>query len=661
MVCVPPGGGPHPISVEELLELILRHTPDPLMLKTEDSRFLVVNDALARHYGQSRDAMVGVRERDVAGANPEEVAAFEADTRRVACGTAPEVVVERATRVDGGPTRTYRSVKAPVSTARGERLALIVTQDISDLEATLEQLTHREATLEAILCAVASGTWEFHADTGRLVNDQRWLEIFGLSADEHDGHVDTFIARIHPEDREDVMAKVGAAIDGETDGYVSEHRMVRASDGATIWVKDAGRVVRRGPDGKAQRMVGAVVDITHLKAQQAELERSRAEAETASLAKSQFLANMSHEIRTPMTGVLGMLDHLAETALDDEQRDMVRLARSSAKGLLTILNDILDTSKLEAGSLKVEAIPFELSPLLDEVVALFRPRAEAAGVRLHLDVDAGAPRWVRGDPTRLRQILFNLVGNAVKFTREGEIALEVETHPRADEVSFRIRDTGIGIPPEALARLFERFAQVDDSTTRQFGGTGLGLSISKQLATLMGGDLEAESVEGAGSTFTLRIPLPPAEPRGPRAADADAPMRPAALRILLAEDVRVNQLVVTRLLERLGHTVAVASDGREALEIIQSEDFDVVLMDAHMPHLDGIETTRAIRALDRPQRQVPIVALTASAMVGDRERFLEAGMDAYASKPVDEKALLDAMARAIAARSSAPVESARPR
>ncbi|MEL6188562.1 MAG: ATP-binding protein, partial [Myxococcota bacterium] len=496
---------------------------------------------------------------------------YVSDTERVARGSEPEVVIEPATSPATGERKVFRSVKAPARDKEGRSLVVIVAQDISDLELARERLADREAVLQATLQAVASGTWEFEPLTGSLRNDQAWMEIFGVKPEDHDGTVGTFARLLHPEDQASVMARVNACLHDGVQGYVSEHRMLHA-DGHVIWVRDSGVVVNRDPDGNALRMVGAVVDITELKTQQAELERRRREAEAAVHAKSRFLANMSHELRTPMNGVLGMLDHLLDTELGAEQRDLARIARTSAEGLLAILNDILDTSKLEAGGVELEAVCVDLDGLLDEVEGMFGNQAREKGLGLRLQRGSSTPRCAMGDPTRLRQVLVNLLGNALKFTSEGFVDLDLEG--REGRLEVHVRDTGPGISEEAQARLFERFTQADVSTTRKFGGSGLGLAITRQLVELMGGEIEVNSAVGEGSCFTLRLPLVAASEESlDTAAVPPASVDLPPLRVLLADDVPVNRMVVGRLLERLGHEVVSVENGRQAVEAVTGEAF----------------------------------------------------------------------------------------
>ena len=390
------------------------------------------------------------------------------------------------------------------------------------------------------------------------------------------------------------------------------------------------------------RLESAVADRTaELLGVNRDLTEARDRAEAASRAKSEFLANMSHELRTPMNGVLGMTELVLMTPLSADQRESVTTAYNSAASLLDLLNDILDFSKIEAGKLELDASPFELRPLLESTLAVVRLTAERKGLRLGLDVDAAVPGAVVGDAGRLRQVLVNLLGNAVKFTEHGDVRVSVQpVGPAGDRLALRfgVRDTGIGIPLDKQDRIFGAFIQADGSTTRKFGGTGLGLAISNRLVALMGGRIEVESAPGLGSLFHFTVPL------GVHAGDLheEAAVRPRAvsasrpgLRVLLAEDNKVNQRVAQRFLERLGHTVALANDGREAVEQWQQQPFDLVLMDVQMPEMDGFEAVAAIRDAERSRgSRTPVIALTAHAMSGDRERCLAAGMDGYLTKPV---------------------------
>ena len=377
-----------------------------------------------------------------------------------------------------------------------------------------------------------------------------------------------------------------------------------------------------------------------------ELEVARRRAEDATAAKGEFLANMSHEIRTPMNAILGMTQLLARSPLTAEQRDLVGTASEAAESLLALINDILDFSKIEARRLELEAVAFGVADTVADALRLVAPRAREKGLTLTSRVDEAVPATLMGDPGRLRQVLLNLVGNAVKFTETGEVAVLVDVmESTADSVQlhFAVRDTGIGVPADKQWQIFGAFVQADGSTTRKYGGTGLGLTISAELVELMQGRIWIDSVVGRGSTFHFsalfaraaqrhKASPPPSEPE-PAAVLSRVSRRP--LRILLAEDNAINQKVVAGMLASGGHQVVVVDNGQQAVEAVQRQVFDVVLMDIQMPEMNGLEATAAIRAAERGSgRRLPIIAMTAHAMTGDRERCLAGGMDGYVAKPI---------------------------
>ena len=381
-----------------------------------------------------------------------------------------------------------------------------------------------------------------------------------------------------------------------------------------------------------------------------ELRLAQRDAEAASRAKSAFLANMSHEIRTPFQGLLGMLQVLDADTLAPQQRAHLHTARDSARHLLAILNDILDMAKLEAGTLSVSPEAVALRDLVGDVQQLMQPLAAAKSLALDIDVDTQLPERVRLDGTRVRQVLYNLISNAIKFTDGGRVTLEVR--PDGSEwLAFAVTDTGAGIDPDMLPRLFQRFGQGDDSPSRRHGGTGLGLEISRNLARLMGGDLTVQSAPGRGSRFEMRLPLQRTDPPPDGVTDAPAtaaglagPAR-RALHLLAAEDNAVNREVLAAMIDLAGHRVTFAEDGAAAVRAARTQPFDLVLMDLHMPELDGIGATRAIRAMAGPMARVPIVALTADVFPETRARCLEAGMNDFLTKPIGLTELTQLLAR----------------
>ncbi len=422
--------------------------------------------------------------------------------------------------------------------------------------------------------------------------------------------------------------------------------------GGEVFPLEAGLSKLSTPNGLIYTVI--LRDISERRAAEAAMAQAVAQAEAASQAKSAFLAAMSHEIRTPLNGVLGMAQSMALEDLPPHQRERLDVIHQSGESLLAILNDILDLSKIEAGKLHIEDAEFDLGELLQGVHATFRAVAERSGLSFDLDFPAGVRGVYRGDPLRVRQILHNLVSNALKFTANGGVRIAVGQP--SGVLTFRVQDTGIGIAPEKAGRLFHKFEQADASITRQYGGTGLGLAICHDLARMMGGSIAVESVAGEGSTFTVALPLPriaraqaaarPAEP-----ATRDAASGQAAIRILAAEDNGTNQLVLRTLLQQAGLEVRIVADGVEAVAAWAEEAWDLILMDIQMPRMDGLTATGVIRSreLAEGRARTPIVALTANAMDHEVAEYRRAGIDGYVAKPIQVQKLYAAIEEAVRA------------
>ncbi|AWN52708.1 ATP-binding protein [Methylobacterium sp. 17Sr1-1] len=455
---------------------------------------------------------------------------------------------------------------------------------------------------------------------------------------------------VHREDLALLVTQARRLAAGET--QVSVVCRARHRTGSWVWVEGAFRRIPGAAPGEPA-IIATFRDVGERQRHARALEEARITAERASQAKTDFLASMSHEIRTPLNGVIGYADLLlADRTLPGRHRRYLDRIASAGGALLTVVDDILDFSRIEAGGIALAEVPFAPAALVDNAASIVRGLSEPKGLALDVTLGETVPDWVRGDPDRLRQILLNLLNNAVKFTPAGRVALRVEAE--GEGLRFSVSDTGIGIAPEQHGRLFQRFSQVDGSIRRQYGGSGLGLAICKGLVELMGGTIGLESRPGAGSTFWFRVPLPACPAPAAEAAEGHpAPVRPA--RLLLVEDVPINQDLARAVLESEGHSVDVAGDGAAAIEAVRAKPYDLVLMDVQMPGMDGITATRTIRSLPGPTGTVPIVAMTANVLPAQLETFRAAGMDGHVGKPFKRAELAAAIARHRADAGPAPL------
>lgn len=482
------------------------------------------------------------------------------------------------------------------------------------------------------------------------------VEKFGYTIDEVLGK--PMFQFVHPDDRTRIIEKFQEGFRRGAHPTTNRFRIL-TKNGDVKNVEETGRIIC-DDQGRAVMVTGILRDVTERTLVEETLRRSKEMAEAASRAKSAFLASMSHEIRTPMNAILGFSDLILQAPLTAEVRHQMEIVKKSGHDLLRIVDDLLDLARIEAGQMRFEERPFSLPSLLKEVVQTLEVRVREKGLRLVANIGPDLPEWWLGDGLRIKQILNNLIGNALKFTREGLISLDVATAPKAQsgtiprEIILRVSDTGIGIPSEKLQEIFHPFTQVDSGYSRRYGGVGLGLTICKRLIEHMGGSISVESSVGIGSTFTCRFALTYLGREG--AARENPVPEPAvirsgrALHVLLAEDEPMSSLLAETILSRQGHRVTSVENGRDALAAVERGQFDVVLMDVSMPEMDGLEATRRIRAWEEQQtvpslrmenrNRLPIIALTAHAMKGDEERIKESGVDAYLTKPVVPDRLL---------------------
>jgi len=527
----------------------------------------------------------------------------------------------------------------------GEVFFTAYLRDISERVRTEDELVAKERMLANAQRLARLGSWEWDVAGDHIQWSEETYHIFGVDPARGPLDFNAYMERIHPDDRAMLQHNIEQVFRTGND-YSLEHRII-LPDGTVRHVTGRGQATLSAR-GAVERMHGTVQDITELRMAEDALRAAKDEAEAANSAKSDFLATMSHEMRTPLNGVMGTLTMLRDTPLSPEQDAYVETAGRSAETLLTLINDILDLAKVEAGKLEVEPAPFDPRETLDQALTLLTPVVRERGLALDVTIQDCVPKRLLSDEARIRQIILNLLSNAVKFTEEGTVSVCLcwgGTGPKGSLV-FQVGDTGIGIPEDRLGSLFERFSQVDRSRARRFGGSGLGLAICRELTSLLGGTISVESKMGEGSLFTVELPMERC------ADDTDLPpsehlREPARLdgRILLAEDSQTNAHVAIAMLRAKGARVDLVGNGIEALEAVRTRPYDLVLMDLSMPEMDGIEATRRIRALPGVAADVPIVALTANALRGDARACFEAGMNDYVTKPIRKAAFLACVAR----------------
>lgn len=643
---------------EERFRTVFVESPIGIAVVGGDYRFAEVNQTLCRMLGYRQDELIGKTFVDIT--HPDDVEKDVDQAQRLFAGEIPGYQMEKRYITKSGDLFWINLTAATITDSDGQRLGLALIEDISERKRVQRELdSFFQLSLDLLCIAGVDGFF-------RRINPA-FSSTLGYS--EAELLSKPFIEFVHPDDVEKTLAEVALLAEGKK--TVRFENRYCCKDGTYRWLSWTASPIEG-------TIYAAAHDVTALKDQQEALRLASERAEAASQAKSQFLANMSHEIRTPMNGIIGMTELTLDTDLTEEQREFLTMVKDSADSLLTVLNDILDFSKIEAGRLDIAVEPFELRRWVDATVRLFRIRADQKGLALSCTMAPEVPEWAAGDPIRFRQVLVNLIGNAIKFTDAGEVSVRLDAgRAEGDALTLHVAvsDTGIGIPVDRQAEIFEAFTQADSSTTRRYGGTGLGLAISAELTRLMGGRIWVESEPGKGSTFnfTLRLESVGAPPDVHADASRDIPVSTAGpveeelppLRILLAEDAPVNRKLMVRLLELDGHEVVSVVDGKAAVGAAAGGEFDVLLMDVQMPEMDGLEAARAIRLAEASTgRHLPIIALTAHALNEDEDRCLSAGMDAYLSKPVNPVLLRESLLRVAApkaalARTSSAEDDAR--
>ncbi|QAZ67927.1 PAS domain-containing hybrid sensor histidine kinase/response regulator [Solidesulfovibrio carbinolicus] len=642
------------LASEDKYRSLFDQARDAILVVDDDTgRILDCNRALATEWGYPPETLIGRTTEALGLTNP---ADDDAPASVLGQNGSLTTIRETRMRTAAGDERLV-SVKSGRFRLGEAEVRLDIFRDITDLRREEEALRGREAMLRSLGDNLPDGViYTLEVDTAgnhRFLYVSQGLErVLGLSVALALADAELVFARIVEDDRERLrQAESQSMATGEP---FDVQARVLAPDGGVIWGQF--RAAPRPGSGRVVLFDGFYFDVSALKRIEDDLRRAMVVAETASQSKSEFLANISHEIRTPLNGVLGMLQLLETADLGREEAGYVATALKSGRGLTRVLGDILDFSLLEAGAMVIKATPVDVRDVAADVLGALSIECRARGIEAGLVVAPDVPARVLTDGARLRQILFNLVGNAIKFTQAGSVRLDIALASRRGQavvLLFTVADTGIGMPEDKLDDVFEPFTQVDGSLTRQFGGTGLGLGIVKRLLTLLGGFLAVESRVGVGTRIDFSLPCKleqASKDAVVKARQAKTPEGPA--RVLVVEDDAVNRLATVAMLGKMGYTVEAVEDGDLALDVLAARSFDVVLMDIQMPRLSGDEAARRIRQGAHPgvDRHVPVIAVTAHALEGDKERYLACGMNDYLSKPVDVNLLREAVGRALAGR-----------
>lgn len=635
------------------LQTLVHTIPDLIWLKDQEGVYLSCNPRFEQFFGAAEAEIVGKTDYDFM--DRELADFFRGYDRKAMAAGCPSVNLEWVTFADDGHREHLETIKCPMFDKTGRLIGVLgVGRNITALTQAMEDLRASEARWQFALDGAGDGVWDWNMQSDTVFFSRQWKAMLGYAEQEIGSSLDEWDSRLHPDDRERVYADLQAYLEGTTSNYRNEHR-VRCKNGRYLWVLDRGIVVEWSADNKPLRMIGTHTDMTERKQHEEELEQARYAADAANRAKSEFLANMSHEIRTPMNGVIGMAQLLRYTQPTGEQQEYLDNLELSCNNLLALISDILDLSKIEAGKIELEYTDFSLRHSIQEVVATQISRIQQKQLELKTQIQQEVPELLRGDALRFKQILLNLLGNAIKFTESGQIEISVVLSSCQDDsclIRLVVSDSGIGMTEETLQKIFNPFEQADNSTTRKYGGSGLGLSICRRLAELMGGRIWAESVLGQGSTFIVELPFlmhrRRVDQQPKQIFDPLSLFNGRRLKVLVAEDNRLNAATTAAMLVQMGHQAEITVDGQEALEAWRGAGFDCILMDIQMPVMDGRLAVASIREQEaRTGSHTPIIALTAHALRGDREQFLMEGFDGYISKPVDIEALATELRRVV--------------
>lgn len=631
------------LRANTFLDMIIENIPNMIFIKeARELRFVRFNRAGEELVGAPRENLINKNDFDLFP--HDQATSFTEIDRAVLESGTPLLIPEEPIDTAKKERRYLRTRKIPLKVPDlGNEYLLGISEDITAEKKARDALVESEARFRKMADSAPILMWICDS-TGQCTYFNRgWLEFTGRPLEQELGL--GWTAGIHPADKVSYETCFKTALTARLP-FTTEFRLLR-HDCEHRWIRAQAAPLHR-LNGEFDGYIGSCFDQTDSKMAAEKLEKARLAAEETTKLKSQFLANMSHEIRTPMNGIIGMGELLINSGLSSEQQEYAETILSSANSLLSIINDILDSSKIEARKLELSPAPFDLRNLVAKLSKAFTFVCREKLIRLNIEIADSVPKILIGDETRIRQIITNLLGNAVKFTpANGSITIRVDStvsDPQTQRIQIAVQDSGIGIPPEKQKAIFDPFSQADPSITRHFGGTGLGLSIVKQLVELMRGSISVSSVVGVGSTFVCTLPLSIGKESVHETPLSSAPTAQLhGLKVLLAEDNLVNQKVARAVLEKAGCAVKVVADGKAAYELRKGAQFDVILMDVQMPIMDGMSATQEIRAWERQQGKipVPIVAMTAHAMSGDKERFLEAGMNDHVSKPFDRQSLLN--------------------